>query len=93
MPLIQKCLDAAVSGPYFEEWEFETLIGYTRDEIAAWPDVDAHDAVNNVLNMLLIYPHGHRLPAPGEEIAMALTRWRGEDTFDGSAKGGFDRLA
>lgn len=60
---------------------------------AAWPETDAHDAVNNVLNMLLIYPHGRQLPAPGQEIALALARWRGEGTFDGGVKGGFDRLA
>ncbi|MFJ3339245.1 hypothetical protein [Streptomyces sp. NPDC086766] len=66
--IIKECLDAAVHGPFFPDWElFHSLMGFTRDEIAAiagtWPSYaepdQQDDAVNNVLNMLLGYPHGY----------------------------------
>lgn len=38
------CLRAAVDGPFFPEWEFETLFGLPRAEVAALvaalPDID-----------------------------------------------------
>ncbi|MFG2305284.1 hypothetical protein [Actinacidiphila glaucinigra] len=93
LQIIKECLDAAVSGPFFDDWEFGTLMGFTRDDIAAiaeaWPsftesDVQ-EDAVNGVLSNLLGYPHGYRrrwheyCSATLEEITRVHARWRGED--------------
>ncbi|MEU4929539.1 hypothetical protein AB0G54_23980 [Streptomyces yokosukanensis] len=103
---IRECLDAAVRGPFFPDWEFHTLMGFTREQIAAiveaWPSFsepdDLDDAVNNVLNTLLGYPHGcesrwHEYSsATPQQIARVLARWRGEDYLDRTAKGTFDRF-
>ena len=64
--IVAECLAAAVDGPFFPDWEFQTLFGLTRDEVghvrSEWPDVtnpdDAFIAVNNSLNNLIGYPHG-----------------------------------
>ena len=104
--IIKNCLDAAVQGPFFPDWEFSTLMGFGRDEIRAiaesWPDTespeDQDDAVNNVLNMLLGYPHQkwsvweQFSTAEPREIAEVLARWRDEPSLDPAAKGTFDRL-
>lgn len=41
LSLLGRSLRAAVDGPYFPDWEFETLMGLTRDEMRvfadAWP--------------------------------------------------------
>ncbi|MUM22003.1 hypothetical protein FZI91_09845 [Mycobacterium sp. CBMA271] len=63
--VILECLWATVSGPFFEDWEFETLMGFGRDEIRriaeSWPTAEddraQRIAVNNALNNLLSYPH------------------------------------
>lgn len=31
--LVRRCLAASVDGPFFPDWEFETLFGLTRDEV------------------------------------------------------------
>jgi hypothetical protein len=105
--VVRECLRAAVEGPFFPDWEFSTLIGgMSRDEVAAvlerWPDPanpDKQDvAVNDVLNMLLGYPHRREDVWPDfisvgrEEVAQALTRWRGDAEFDERARGVFDRM-
>jgi hypothetical protein len=62
--VIHQCLRAAVDGPFFPDWEFQTLFGFERDEIRQiaerwpdWDDADAQsDAVENTLNHLLGYP-------------------------------------
>ncbi|WP_156325868.1 hypothetical protein [Nonomuraea sp. SBT364] len=55
-----------IHGPFFEEWEFATLMGFSRDEIAC--------------------------PATPREIAQVLARWLGDDGYDETAKGVYDRL-
>jgi hypothetical protein len=39
--LIEICLRAAVTGPFFPDWEFSTVVGASRDEVGivldAWP--------------------------------------------------------
>lgn len=81
-------------------------MGFERDEVRRiaqrWPDwedeVEQSDAVNNVLNMLLGYPHGrwdvwHDYISPvSEDVARVYARWRGDQEFDASCKGHFDRL-
>jgi hypothetical protein len=90
--VILDCLGAAVEGPFFPDWEFRTLMGVSRAEVAEvlhrWPDgPDAQTqdlAVNNVLNMLLGYPHGRDdlwpdfIAADRDEVRSVLERWRGE---------------
>jgi hypothetical protein len=66
--VIRQCLWAAVDGPLFEDWEFDTLFGFHRDEIRriaeAWPNWDDDDeqrsAVNSTLNTLVSYPLSRR---------------------------------
>lgn len=89
--VIAVCLRAAVDGPYFRDAEFGTLMALTRGEMAQvaadWPDVsrvrDAEAGVTNVLNHLLSYPHGHKLPMWEEDINDALTWWRSRSTRTG----------
>ncbi|WP_280685539.1 hypothetical protein [Kitasatospora sp. MAA19] len=99
--IIKECLDAAVNGPFFEDWEFHTLMGFTREEIAAveasWPSPPTldleDDAVNNVLGNLLGYPHGvesrwHKYLTPTrEQVAQVRARWRSEYTLDRDPEG------
>ena len=53
--------------------------------------------VNNALNNLLGYPHGHdqqlldEVGVGRQELALVLARWR-EEAFDPGASGYFDRL-
>lgn len=65
--VLYQCLNATANGPFFEDWEFETLIGATRCEVAEiianWPKTDKHPelvdiVINNSINNLLGYPHG-----------------------------------
>jgi hypothetical protein len=104
--VVRECLTAAVQGPFFPEWEFHTLMGLERTEVAdlleAWPDSRGSEeqdlAVNNVLNNLLGYPHDewrawkNYISAQPAEVASVLTRWRGDEEFDPEARGYFDRL-
>jgi hypothetical protein len=104
--VIRQCLWAAADGPFFPDWEFHTLLGFERDEIRRmaqrWPDWDddvrQSDAVNNVLNSLVGYPHGrwdawHDYISPvSDDVARIYARWRNEDEWDASGKGYFDRL-
>jgi hypothetical protein len=79
---IRICLRAAVDGPYFGEWEFQTLMGVTRGEmravLAAWPSDSPEQAlaVNNALNNLLGYPHNRELPAPAGQLERILFETR-----------------
>jgi len=63
---IKEVLRASADGPFFPDWEFQTLFGITREEVRLiadeWPLPNvAPDivvlAVNNSLNWLLSYPH------------------------------------
>ena len=88
--IVGECLHAAVAGPFFEDWEFRTLIGVDRARVAAlaaaWPsstgDPDEAIVVNNVLANLLGYPHGleSRWPeycsAPLDAVPAVLARLR-----------------
>jgi hypothetical protein len=65
--IVRRALVAAAEGPYFPEWEFQTLFGITRPEVShvieGWPVVHesrdvVHLAINNALGNLLGYPHG-----------------------------------
>lgn len=71
--IVGKCLKAAVYGPFFDESEFQTLFGVTREEARVvadnFPNVDECDSepygnddswlvINNTLANLIGYPHG-----------------------------------
>jgi hypothetical protein len=105
--VIRECLRAAVEGPFFPEWEFSTLIGgMSRAEVGMlyerWPDrtnPELQDvAVNGVLNNLLSYPHRKEavwsdfISVGPNRVASALMRWRGDDEFDSTPRGYFDRI-
>ena len=90
--VVRECLDAAVRGPFFPDWEFSTLFGLEGDEMAAvlaeWSSAsDEHlqdVAVNNAMNMLLGYPHKESeetwrcfISVPPIEVAAMLARLAG----------------
>lgn len=69
--IVGECLRAAAAGPFFEDAEFETVLGVTRQEMAAvarsWPSVDWNEelvraCVNGALVNLVDYPHDIRGP-------------------------------
>ena len=89
--IIGECLKAADSGRFFPDWEFHTLFGLERDEVAkvasAWPNVDLSDervclAINNSFGNLLNYPIDHPKEWPDylsvsrEELETNFDRWR-----------------
>jgi hypothetical protein len=63
--MVGVCLRAAADGPFFPDWEFETLFGLSREEVRAaaegWPANAARPeveiAVYNSLSNLGGYPH------------------------------------
>jgi hypothetical protein len=64
--IIGECLRASVDGPFFPDWEFSSIFGLEREEVAKvankWPSVDPGNevvgiAINNSMNWLLSYPH------------------------------------
>lgn len=70
--LVAACLRAASAGPFFPDWEFQTLFGVEREVVASvagrWPAVDLSDddvelAIIGSMNHLLGYPHGYPLAA------------------------------
>ena len=87
--IIQECLFAAVRGPFFPDWEFATLFGLSRGQVARvadrWPESALNDeialAVNNTLVNLTGYPHGeedswdHYISAPRSSVKELLQKW------------------
>jgi hypothetical protein len=64
--VVRQCLLATVEGPFFPDWEFQTLFGLERAEIRSvlesWPELDdshetVHLAINSSFGNLLGYPH------------------------------------
>ncbi len=65
--IIQKVFLASVNGPFFEDWEFSTLIGMERNQLTnlleSWPNYNDKDddvlfnAIHNCIGNLLYYPH------------------------------------
>ena len=69
LEIIKGALRAACEGPFFEDWEFQTLIGVGRDVVCSavndWPAPEIEDdafecAIKGSMIMLVIYPHGRR---------------------------------
>jgi hypothetical protein len=96
--VIHAALRASVEGPFFPDWEFQTLMGVDREEMRAamgiWPErtdgVDTELSVNNALVMLLGYPHGRwdawpeYSEADRAELFRVYERWRSEQGLDPS---------
>ncbi len=66
LAIIKAALDIAVTGPFFPDWEFGTLLGFSREDVAAiaqrWPNGfpaqdDVRRAAIATMNNLLGYPH------------------------------------
>ena len=90
--IVRAALRASVEGPFFPDWEFQTLMGVERDEMRsvldAWPQVTdaeiADLAINNAFNNLIGYPHdeweawARYSDANREELARVFSRWRSE---------------
>jgi hypothetical protein len=88
--LIGQCLRAVADGPFFPDWEIQTLIGIDRSTVSevanVWPsasDGTRRDlAVGNVLNNLIGYPidHEHEWAAfisyDRDEVRSTLDRWK-----------------
>ena len=63
--VIGECLNAAANGPFFPDWEFSTLFGLERSEVAniaaSWPQAAEPGsvtwlAINGAMGNLLSYP-------------------------------------
>lgn len=103
--LVLKCLAAATHGTYFDG-DFHTLIGAWRYEaaatIAAWPEAAEHgcsfSVVNNVLNMLMGFPHQQwdelkrEISATEDDVERAFLAWRGQTSRAAGGQGHFDSL-
>jgi hypothetical protein len=89
--VVRRSLVAAVEGPYFPDWEFPTLFGVTRAQVAdvlrGWPIVDeSRDfvrlAINNALGNLFGYPHGktsqleRELGVTTAQLEQVFRKWR-----------------
>ena len=89
--IVYNCLEGAADGPFFPDWEFQTLFGLTRTEfrkiLGNWPLEDekseaARSAINHSFNNLLGYPHGlenriHQLIGSSpEKIEKVFNKWK-----------------
>lgn len=83
---VRSALEAAARGPFFPDWEFQTLFGVDRDAVERalqrFPALEGADdrlAVNNAFANLLGYPHGGSLDAynlTGERLHAVFDKWR-----------------
>jgi len=88
--IISKCLKAAADGPFFPDWEFSTLFGFSREEFRhqaslyePQDDQPVHVgfAVHNALNHLVGYPIDSEdqwsawIPANRSELKVLLSKW------------------
>ncbi len=91
--VVRECLRAAVEGPFFPDWEFQTLFGLDRSEVrtvlGAWPNLDESNdsvrlAINNSFANLLGYPHGCEsqwsqfISVSGRDVSRIYNLWRGD---------------
>lgn len=90
MDLVLRCLKCMASGGLIEDWEFETVMGVNREDLAAvakaWPKVDESAqsvalAINNTFVNILWYPHRQALEdlvsASEEEVQRVFAKWKG----------------
>jgi hypothetical protein len=89
--IIKECLNATLNAPFFPEWEFVTLFGFTREEVKAvldqWPDADRTNThikfiINSSFNNLTGYPIANAekwpefISVPREKLLKIYTNWR-----------------
>ena len=85
---IRELLLAAAKGPFFPDWEFPTLFGCSRSEVAELGERLPSDAgqmadlaIGNALNNMLRYPHGQNaawsewLSVSRDELEELARRW------------------
>ncbi len=87
---LEQALAAAASGPFFPDWEFESLFGMSRTEVLALVGTISRAPLNhkqrtgvgNAVNNLLGYPHGQDAQwsswftcTPGE-LELAYRAWQ-----------------
>ncbi len=95
--IVLECLQAAANGPFFPDWEFQTLFGLERSEVAEianrWPNVDENDdnvyvAIKNAMNNLLGYPIDRErewsnfISVGPQELARVFAKLRGALPLD-----------
>lgn len=106
--VVGECLRAAVKGPFFPMWEFQTLFGLEHREVAdiafgPMPLDDSHDdvkiAINNALNNLTGYPHkcGEEIwrqfiHVPPDDVLRILKKWKGTPTSQPFGRDVFDEI-
>jgi hypothetical protein len=87
--VVMKCVRAAAEGPFISEWEFHTLIGLERHQVAdvalQWPCLDEAEervqlAINNSMNTLLLW-FGWEEEDP-EDADRLLQEWTGASAAD-----------
>ena len=106
--IIGECLRAAADGPFFPEWEFQTLFGVERRDVAKvasdWPFADASSqtlslSVNNSMLHLMYYPHRkwdaweEFISVSPAEVERIFQKWRGIRLHGSAARRAFDGLA
>lgn len=91
--VVRECLLATVEGPFFPDWEFETIFGLEREDVRqvllSWPALNESDdsvvrAINNSFNNLLGYPTKNKqeiwpkfISVSGIELARIFDKWKG----------------
>ena len=91
--VVRECLQAAVDGPFFPDWEFGTIFGIERNDVrevlSCWPALNETDesvvrAINNSLNNLLGYPTRNKneiwakfISVTPWEVALIFDKWKG----------------
>jgi hypothetical protein len=89
--VVSECLSAAAAGSFFEDAEFETVLGVTRHEMKSvardWPAVDFLDevvqaCVHAALLNVVAYPHhvtgsewARHISVPPDEVHRILRKW------------------
>jgi hypothetical protein len=72
--IARKCLKASLDEIFFPDWEFHTLFGLSKKEVAEivenWDHTDLNSeiaqlAINNAFANLLGYPHGQEKKLEG----------------------------
>jgi hypothetical protein len=90
LEVVRQCLAATVWGPFFPEWEFHTLFGLTRPEVAAaldsWPRItesaDQRRAAGLAMFNLVHYPHHAEdawddyISVSRDQVIELLRRWQ-----------------
>ncbi|PRD41882.1 hypothetical protein C5748_19725 [Phyllobacterium phragmitis] len=87
--VIKKCLAAVVEGRLFDDWEFQTLFGVNRNQVAItlsqWPNIDLEReesllAITGSIMNLIGYPHGRdallKKYVSSEELRNLSKKWQ-----------------